>query len=478
MENKSPWITHLGRTREIHTIHSDHVADIAIVGAGIAGVSTAHFILKNTPFDVILIDANKVAHGATGHNAGQLLTYFEKPFAEMVKEFGITAAAHGVSAIEKSWELLDNIIKEHHLKTPLYRFQGYAGIATEHHIHEYLNDNAWRAKAGIPLEEMTIANDTPVAIKIPQHYRGLYTSAPQKKILEKLETEDPQYIAMLSNKRGVMNSARFSEELISALLKKYPGRLTLTEHTAVRKVILTKHETRLMTDRGIITAAKTILCTNGFEYLSIENNGGAPIDTKFHHIVNGVIGYMAGYTLPHALPAVSMSYMQIARGPHNNTGAPYFYITRRPHEQVATPDTSLLCIGGPEHDLPDRAVYQHEGDYFKTAEQEIDEFAQMTFTDNALHGAKPAFRWQGLMGYTPNRIRMIGEEPCNPRLLYNLGCNGVGLLPSIYGGSRISALVGGEYLDPSIFDPHDQRCALPPHHPHHKPRKQLNIEEI
>jgi glycine/D-amino acid oxidase-like deaminating enzyme len=59
------------------------------------------------------------------------------------------------------------------------------------------------------------------------------------------------------------------------------------------------------------------------------------------------------------------------------------------------------------------------------------------------------------MGYTPNRIRLIGEEPKNPVLMYNLGCNGVGILPSIFGGRRIARIVAGERLGKSIFDPKD-----------------------
>jgi glycine/D-amino acid oxidase-like deaminating enzyme len=51
------------------------------------------------------------------------------------------------------------------------------------------------------------------------------------------------------------------------------------------------------------------------------------------------------------------------------------------------------------------------------------------------------------------RVRVIGAHPEHPRLLYNLGCNGVGFLPSIAGGQRIGRLLAGERLGASIFDP-------------------------
>ena len=57
------------------------------------------------------------------------------------------------------------------------------------------------------------------------------------------------------------------------------------------------------------------------------------------------------------------------------------------------------------------------------------------------------------MGYNDSGIRVVGTHPRHPRLLYNLGCNGVGFLPSIYGGQRIARLLADDHLPPSIFDP-------------------------
>ena len=63
------------------------------------------------------------------------------------------------------------------------------------------------------------------------------------------------------------------------------------------------------------------------------------------------------------------------------------------------------------------------------------------------------YAWHGLMGYTPDRLRVVGFEHRNPALLYNLACNGVGILPSLHGGHRVAQLLAGEQLPPSLFDP-------------------------
>src|SRR6185436_17390371 len=94
-ENRSPWIKQLNRTRPVNSLKKDINSDVAVVGGGIAGMATAFFILKNTDQSVVLLEAGKIAHGATGHNAGQVTSYFERPFYELAKEFGLALAAEG-----------------------------------------------------------------------------------------------------------------------------------------------------------------------------------------------------------------------------------------------------------------------------------------------------------------------------------------------------------------------------------------------
>ena len=57
-----------------------------------------------------------------------------------------------------------------------------------------------------------------------------------------------------------------------------------------------------------ITADKVVLCTNGFEKFSIINNAGADIDTKFHHMVRGKVGYMAGYLEELKHPPIALAF--------------------------------------------------------------------------------------------------------------------------------------------------------------------------
>lgn len=453
LSNNSPWLAQLKRTRPVDRLVGDLTTDVAIVGGGIAGVSTAYFVLKHTDKAVALLEADKIAHGATGHNAGQLVSYFERPFADIVKEFGLEQAAKAQEAIESAWVLLEEIHQEAQLQTPIYQFTGYAGCSDLDEILAHLENNAYRIKVGLVPYLIAIADNAPCLNQVPHEYKPLYTVLPQKDILALLETEDPRYIAALSARKGCMNSALFCEELIGYLLTKFQGRFVLAEHAPVAKITLEKDSAMLDIDGKLVTAECVVLCTNGFEKITIINNHGKEVDTKFHALVRGSVGYMVGYLEELDKPPTAISYLPS----HNNTvkpydADPYFYLSRRPYEVEKNQKHNLVSVGGPEVLVGDTKGYSKESAYDERFDKVIDEFIHRTYKHAPQSSINYTFRWHGLMGYTPNGIRLIGPEPRNPRLLYNLGCNGIGLLPSMYGGKRIAHIVAGEKVEPMIFD--------------------------
>lgn len=459
--NRSPWIHQLNRTRPTIPLTEDVHTDIVIVGGGIAGVTTAFFTLRNTEKKVILLEAEKVAHGATGHNAGQITSYFERPLSDLVREFGAEMAVDGQRSIESAWMLIDEIMAETQLRVPLYRFTGYAGLSSLEQVLLHLGNNRHRADNGLAPESIMIADTWSERSQIPAVFDDLYTLAPHEDILELLETKNTDYIASLAYQKGCMNSALFSEELIRYLAATYPDRFSFYEKSPVTEVSLYETHARLHVLDHTVTTDRVVLCTNGFEHFTITNESGPDIDTTFHHMVNGRIGYMSGYLQPHDQSPIAISYFpkveQHAEGP---TGETYFYLTRRPYEYESGKPQNLVSTGGPERILSEGEDYIREGYCSEEIRNSIEAFLHTSYEKHPEEEVEYAFCWHGLMGYTPNGIRRVGIEPCNPVLLYNLGCNGVGILPSIFGSMRISRILKGESLAPSIFDPHDQRCAL------------------
>ncbi len=445
----SPWIYQLKKERKTEHLREDISTDVVIVGAGIAGISTAFFTLKNTHKHVVIVEKNVLAHGATGHNAGQVVSYFERPFAELVKEFGLEIVVEGQRSIDSAWSLLEAMYTEAGLNIPFSRFLGHAGFSSKEQVLNMLKDIDLKIKGGLQHEEMLISKNADFIGSIPKQYKKLYKLVPHEEILERLETKKIDFVACISHTKGCINSALFCQEIYSYLAEKYKNRFRMYEDTNVKKVILRHDHALLDTETHTIKAGRVVLCTNGFEKFSIINETGLQIDTRFHHLVTGVVGYMSGYLETYDKPPTAVSYIT---NPDYSDEDPYFYLTRRMYEYEGKKDYNLICVGGPEFVLPDRKNYMSDFDYPEKAQEDIDTFVKGSYDPSPNKSIDYKFTWHGLMGYTPKRVRLIGPEPKNPILLYNLGCNGVGILPSIFGGQRISYLLSGKSLGKSLFD--------------------------
>lgn len=447
----SPWLAQVAKRRPFE-LAGGVKADVAIVGGGIAGMVTAAYIMKDTDLSVVLVEAGRIAHGASGHNAGQLVADFERPLADLIAEFGIAPTIQAQTEVEGAWIGVDWLLQSFNLSTPLHRCRGFSGFVNDSHVRAHLDAAALRVQHGLEPEPLLVAAGTPAERLLTRRDDRVAVVLPHSIIMKLLRTDDPSYVAAATLPKGCMNSALFSEELAGSMLSSYKGRFTVAENLPVKSIELSSGNARLRTDGPRVDADHVVLCTNGFENVRIENDG-PEINRSFHRMVQGIIGYMGGYVdEPDALP-MAISYFRDQRT-HID---PYTYLTRRPYEVDGEKHT-LLCLGGPERLLPHGAQYDSRSPFPSDVEEEIDRSFRYTYRRGETE-PKQAFRWHGLMGYTPTGIRCVGRDPRAPELLYNLGCNGVGILPSIAGGRRIAQILSGARLEPSLFDPAVQMAA-------------------
>jgi len=447
MAYTSPWISQLSRVRPALALEGDTRAGVTIVGGGIAGMATAYFALSRTDREVLVVEAGKIGHGASGHNAGQAVSYFERPFQDIAAEFGLPLAAAAQREIIGAWDLLEGIFREAGLRTPLVQFTGYAGFTALGQVISRLESMALFREGGLEPEVTLVSRESGLLHHIPAPLRPFCSLRPGQEILSLLETPDSRYIACAVSRKGCMNSALFSEELAGYLLARYPDRFRIAEHTPVRELIPSPDGATLSTDHGRITSDRVVLCTNGFTGIRLSDPAGRALPGAGQR-VRGVVGYMAGYLDPVDRDPTAIRYYSASTSDHT---VPYYYLTRR-HYEPGKGGEVLLCAGGPETDLPAGAGYEPHRTYIPRAREELQDFLGSTYRPGigSLH---PRFLWHGLMGYTPGGIRLAGPDPRYRALLYNLGCNGVGILPSVAGGLRIARHLAGEHLEPSIFDP-------------------------
>jgi glycine/D-amino acid oxidase-like deaminating enzyme len=444
--NRPPWSEGLPPRAPFASSLTPLDADIAIVGAGIAGVATAYFLLKSTQRRVLLLEAGRVAGGATGHNAGQLVTYFERPLHELVESFGFDPALTAQREVDGAWELLEAMCAEAGLESSVQRFVGHLGMWSENHLTVHLSSNRLRERAGLATERC-IVSDRLALGALEREYGDLFEVVPHDRIRELLETRDDRYRAVLSFPKGTVNPVALCTRLLQELTKRYGARLEVAEDAHVDRIALDARGATLLVKGRRVRAERVVLCTNGYRGFAIENASGPEIDLAEQQELHGTIAFMAAYFEPRPRDSAAISYLA---SPRIGEGQAYYYVTRRPFVAEGQPGT-LVAIGGPDRDLADWSDYLREAPVEESAVHQIEGFLRRFIAPG--RDAPIRWTWHGLMGYTRNGARVSGADPRNPVLLYNLGCNGVGLLPSIAGGARVARILAGDPLPPSAFDP-------------------------
>ncbi len=96
---------------EYPSLAGEHRCDVAVVGAGFTGVSTALYLAERG-YDVALVESNRIGWGASGRNGGQLIDGFtnvekfqkrsgQQAEADMVRQMGLECRDIVVQRIEQ-----------------------------------------------------------------------------------------------------------------------------------------------------------------------------------------------------------------------------------------------------------------------------------------------------------------------------------------------------------------------------------------
>jgi glycine/D-amino acid oxidase-like deaminating enzyme len=387
--DKSFWLATYGEYNPNPPLQGDLDVDIAIIGAGFTGLSTAYNLCKQDPsLAVAVLEAEVVGFGASGRNGGFSMTLFglEPAVTKLLFSHEKTVEAHRY--MERSVDYVDELIKEHDLQSD-YWFPGFLRAAT-----------------------------TPGYVKRIQHDLELLTSMGITGIswIEadeiKKEVDSPRFLGGWWEPRsGLLNPAKHVRELkriaIQLGAKVY-------EETPVLAIQRDANFT-LTTPHGKIVAKKVIFATNAYSHL-IPQLKRKQVPAFTHMIVTEPLNQAQ-------LDEIGWKNRQGIEDARNLVH--YFRLTIDNRLTIGGSDVSLAYGGDMGRDMNNDTFTQLEND--------------ILWLFPHLKGIRITHRWGGPVSVPLQMapaIGYLGDE----RAIYSLGCVGHGVSMTHLNGRTLADL--------------------------------------
>ncbi|RUU17936.1 FAD-binding oxidoreductase [Mesorhizobium sp. M7A.T.Ca.TU.009.01.3.2] len=392
----------------------DRHYDVAIIGGGYTGLSTARYLARRGLSSVVL-EANRIGWGASGRNGGVVSGKFRIAFSQIAERFGLEAARRmhdlGIEAIEHVGELVEdyNIASADYRSTGSLRCAHNAlsleGLKKEAAwLHEVLGDPACSILTALEMGTETGSRD----------FVG----------------------GMLNTHGGIIHPLNFVFGIAAGL--KAAG-IDIFDNTPVTGLKREGMGVQLETPSGAVTAAQAVVATNSYSDLTPAT---AAVRTSIIPFRSAMIATepLTGTTGANLL-AKDRSYTE----------------TRRMMRWFRKAGDRLLYGGRGafgKKDSQSAFTALH-----KAMVRQFPELAEATVTH----------RWSGLVAMTMDSIPHAGR--LDDRIVYAVGYNGTGVALASNMGKHVAAIVAGESPDLGLLT--SERLKPVPFYPIREPAVRL-----
>ena len=237
MKTYSCWLDTLENSISAPKTELPEQTDLAIVGAGITGLTTAIFTAKSG-VNVTIIEKNQVGYGASTRNGGQTLAGLKLSPGALLKQYGKEKAVAFYRETLKAIDGLEQFLKEHNIDCDFNRAGGLWAACTPGHYQGF-------AAAQNLLKDL--------------YQHETFLISPQN-LREELGT-DYYHGGLLDPLSGGLNPARYIQGLMRVALA---SGVKIVEKTEVVGVSRQGSGFAVDTSQGRIITHKMALATNGY----------------------------------------------------------------------------------------------------------------------------------------------------------------------------------------------------------------------
>jgi gamma-glutamylputrescine oxidase len=110
----SAWAATAHPPPQLPSLDQDIETDVAIIGGGYTGLSTAHHLCK-AGIDCVVLEANDAGWGASGRNGGMAVLRYKKPYSVLAAEYGSETTRRMYALVHEAVDTLEAIVDEYRI---------------------------------------------------------------------------------------------------------------------------------------------------------------------------------------------------------------------------------------------------------------------------------------------------------------------------------------------------------------------------
>jgi glycine/D-amino acid oxidase-like deaminating enzyme/nitrite reductase/ring-hydroxylating ferredoxin subunit len=374
---------------------TDARADVCIIGAGIAGLTTA-YLLGREGRSVVVLDDGPVGGGNTERTTAHLSNAIDDRYLEIERLHGERGARIAAESHTAAIDAIERIVREEGIDCDFERVDGY--LFTPPRKSRKVLEDELKAAHRAGLEDVERVSRAP---------------------LESFDTGS----ALRFPRQGQFHPMKYLNSL--AQLIRRDGGLIFTGGAAHADEIHGGNDSQVVTSGGYtVTASDIVVATNS------PVNDRFEIHTKQAPYMTYVIGARVprGY-VPHAL--------------YWDTLDPYHYIRVQKAEE-SDADYEILIVGGEDH----KTGQEHD---FSRRYSRLERWARFRFP----RMGEVEFRWSGMVFETIDGLAFIGRNPLDePNVYIATGDSGMGMTHGTIAGLVLTDLIMGRdnHWSP-VYDP-------------------------
>lgn len=359
--------------------------DFIIVGGGIAGLSTAYWLLqKDKNLKIGIIEKNFIGSGASGKNAGFVTCGSIEHFIKLKDQFGLIKALEIWKFSEMNRQLLKEHIIQDHADQMDFKQTGSCTVAPSDERLSYYKE----------IVNIMQAHDIDIVTA------------------EQLTIEQDYGVTGFAGGAVYLNDGYVHPiKLLSQILSKI--NVYIHEQTQLLGVVKNTENYSVKTTKGEFTADQIIMTANA--YLPLVN-------PKFSSLIVPGRGQIL----------LTKSLQQFVKGP--------CYLTKHLCYFRQLPTGELLIGGFRNRDSENEKTLE---DLITVKIQT----ALFDFVKNHFKfglKAEIAYQWSGIMGYTPDGQMLIGSLNDDKNIYYLAGCSGHGMGLNFNGAKTLVESVFGK----------------------------------